>query len=94
MTSITYGTPPKIDQLASLQLGVSNSDEVRQKLGEPRGYGAVRIEPSVPMRTIWFYEYEQGAGSRVNIQFLLVYLYQDHYEGYDWFSSGSLLQKK
>ena len=94
VTAITYGTPPKIDQLPNLTLGVSNSENVRQKLGEPRGYGAVRLEPSVPLRTIWFYEYEEADGSRVNVKFLLVYFYQDRYEGYDWFSSASLLQRK
>ncbi len=94
MTSITYGTPPKIDQLANLKLGVSNYEDVRQKLGEPRGYGAMRPDSRIPLRTIWFYEYEEAAGSKMNIKFLLVYFYQERYEGYDWFSSASLLQRK
>jgi hypothetical protein len=94
MTSITYGTPPQIDQLANLDLGVSNYEDVRQKLGEPRGYGAVRLDSSVPLRTIWFYEYQEAGGSRVNLKFLLVYFYQDRYEGYNWFASASLLRQK
>ncbi|MGE5303835.1 MAG: hypothetical protein ACM3TN_10945 [Alphaproteobacteria bacterium] len=92
--TLRYGTPPKVDQLAGLKPGVSTAAQVRQALGEPRGYGMARLTVDPTPRTLWYYEYTEASGSRIDLKFLLVFLRQDQYEGHFWFSSANLLEQK
>jgi hypothetical protein len=91
---IKYGTLPRTDQLTTLKIGVSSAADVLRALGEPRGYGMARLPVDHAPRKIWFYEYTQAEGSRVDLEILLVFLHQDHYDGHLWFSSTNLLQRE
>ena len=88
------GSPPKVEQLGTLRLGVSTMADVRQALGEPRGDGMGRfvIHP-VPWR-IWFYEYAVAEGVRLDLKYLLVFFREDRYDGHLWFSAAQLLERE
>jgi len=93
-TSLRFGSPPKVDQLTTLTPGVSTVEDVRRALGEPRGYGMARLNVYPLPATIWFYEYEEAAGSRMNLKFLIVFVRQDLYDGHLWFASANLIEQK
>lgn len=93
-TSLRIGSPPKVNQLESLKPGISDLVDVKHALGEPRGYGMARLNVDPLPRTIWFYEYAETAGTRMEFKFLIVFLRQDRYDGHFWFSSASLLEQK
>ncbi len=94
--SVKQGTPPRVEQLASLTRGVSGPGDILLVLGEPRGHGVARFMPSLPPRDIWLYEYneaESGSG-RVYLAFLLVFLEHDRYDGHLWFASTQRVEKR
>lgn len=90
-TTIKYGSPPRINRLETLKVGGSNKTDVRQSLGEPRGYGAARYSSVPEPREIWFYEYYVSEGSKTALTFLLVFFDKDLYDGHIWFSGTALL---
>jgi len=91
--TIRYGSPPRIDRLDTLRPRVSRTADVRSALGEPRGRGEARLPAEPTLRTIWFYEYAQAAGSRIDLKMLLVFFEHDTYDGHLWFSSANLLEE-
>jgi len=93
-TTVHYGSPPHIDRLAKLQLGQSSSADVLLSLGEPRGHGVARLAPDMEAEQVWFYEYVVSDGKNVALKMLLVFVRQDVYDGYLWFSSAELIQKR
>jgi hypothetical protein len=88
--SMTYGVPPKTDRLATLIPGQSRSSDVLLAMGEPRGKGAAHLSPQLPLRKVWYYEYVKASGLKsmsVDTKMLLVFMRDDVYDGYLWFSS-------
>ena len=90
--SLEYGEPVKVKALASLAPGASSTAEVRAVLGEPRGYGVARFSPEMVTNDIWYYEYTKADMKKTNIQILLVYFYENIYEGHMWFSAAELME--
>ncbi|MEE8516524.1 MAG: hypothetical protein V3T02_07800 [Alphaproteobacteria bacterium] len=98
---IEFGSPPKIDRLADLTLGVSKKAEVQVALGEPRGHGAARLADGALRRAIgrgtdtrevWFYEFTKLEGRRINLKILLVFFDDDLYDGHLWFAGADFLE--
>ena len=87
MPTIRYGSPPRVEQLNTLNDGVSGKSDVLLALGEPRGYGVAHISRTLPARDIWFYEYTEAEGGEIGIKYLLVFFDKEIYDGYLWFSS-------
>lgn len=90
--SMQIGSPPRIEGLKTLEAGVSNKKDILMTLGEPRGYGETRFMPNTDPRKIWFYEYVASNGRKVGVKFLLVFLYNELYEGHLWFSESQFLE--
>ena len=90
-TTMSFGSAPQVDRLQALRTGSSTASEVRNALGEPRGRGQARFAVDVPEQQIWFYEYMQSDGRKVQLKMLLVFMDGDVYGGHIWFSSGQLL---
>lgn len=90
-TTMSFGSMPRIDQLKSLKIGASSANDVLLALGEPRGRGDAMFGPGLPKQQVWFYEYTQSDGKKVQLKMLLVFIHKDIYEGEMWFSSGQLL---
>lgn len=100
-TTMKYGTPPKIDRLTSLKAGVSTRADVLMVLGEPRGRGATRFSQIASQKygvadyhDIWFYEFVQSDGQKVDLKFLLVFVDQQRYNGHFWFASSELMERE
>jgi hypothetical protein len=89
--TIKYGSQPRINKLETLIVGESNKADVRQSLGEPRGYGAARFSSMPKLAEIWFYEYYVSKGSKTSLSLLLVFFDKDLYEGHIWFSGTQLI---
>ena len=93
-STMKFGSPPRVNNLETLKLGVSNKSDVLQSLGEPRGYGAGRYASLPGPREIWSYDYIVSEGKKTNLKFLLVFFEKDLYDGYLWFSASALLDTK
>lgn len=91
--SLEYGEPVKVKALSNLTPGTSSTAEVRAVLGEPRGYGVARFTPEMVTNDIWYYEYTKADMKKTNIQILLVYFYENTYEGHMWFSAAELMER-
>ncbi len=90
-TTIKYGSPPRTDKLETLKVGGSNKADVRQSLGEPRGYGAAHFSSAPKLGEIWFYDYYVVEGSKTSLTLLLVFFGEDLYEVHLWFSGTQLI---
>ena len=92
-TKVVYGTPPKTDSLGTLRPGESSAQEVKRVLGEPSGKGMMRTAPMSGPETVWSYEFTEAEGKQVHLKLLLVFLVEDVYQGYLWFSSVELMEQ-
>ena len=92
--TLKYGSPPRVGNLASLDKGVSTKADVLLALGEPRGKGAVRFSEAPSPWEIWFYEYIEGKGGRIDLKLLLIFFADKYYDGNLWFSAKQLLDKE
>jgi hypothetical protein len=90
-TTFKFGSPPRVNQLGDLKQGISTKAEVKAALGEPRGYGAARSADYPQLREIWYYDYVETDGSRMNLKFLLVFFDKDRYDAHMWFASAGLM---
>ena len=88
-----YGTPPNTDLLGTLRPGQSSADEVKRVLGDPSGKGMVRTASMPGPETVWSYEFTEAEGKQVRLKLLLVFLVDNVYEGYLWFSSIQLVEQ-
>jgi hypothetical protein len=83
--------PPLLD--SALVVGQSTTEDVRRVLGEPEGKGREALPTGQPPRTIWSYFHDAtlvelgGSGSDSRRMYVLVFLRDDKYDGYLWFSS-------
>ncbi len=92
--TLEYGSMPKTDRLDTLKTGVSTDADVRLALGEPRGYGKGQLDPNFGLRDIWFYEYTKAKGKKIELDILLVFFNKEAYDGYLWFSSTELIERR
>jgi hypothetical protein len=88
LPSVKFGYPPRVENLASLQPGVSTTENILLSLGEPRGSGKVKFTPDMEPRSIWYYEYVESSGKKASLKFLLVFVDKDIYDGHLWFASS------
>ena len=86
--SVKAGRLPNLSLLnAPLQRGVSTSAEVISQLGPPFGRGSLFLPfQDAPRESIYYY-YEEGTPQDDRRIFLFVFLKNDRYDGYMWFSS-------
>jgi len=91
-TTMQYGEPVKYKMLENLTPGKSSIDEVKSVLGAPRGQGAARFSAKMDVNTVWYYEYIHSDMKQVKSQILMVYFYQNIYEGHMWFSAAELVE--
>lgn len=85
---VRAGSRPNPDVLENtLQIGQSTRADVVAALGEPYGKGREMLPFVQEPRTLWSYYYEEGDMKESRRIFLFVFLKQDRYDGYMWFSS-------
>ncbi|MFQ5444149.1 MAG: hypothetical protein ACE5EK_05980 [Nitrospinales bacterium] len=86
---------PKIEALANLTQGVSNLEDIRLALGEPRARGMSRwaANPEIPLK-IWEYQFTKAGGGQAHLTILLVFIREDHYDGHLWFSAEEKFKSK
>jgi hypothetical protein len=87
------GSPPRVDRLAQLKPHVSTKQDVLLTLGEPRGYGAARLDPGFQRQQVWSYEYMVSEGQAIRFTMLLVFFSQDTYDGHMWFADAVNLKE-
>ena len=91
--TVSDGRGAPTDNLASLEVGVSDEAAVRAALGEPRGNGFVRHSAEQPARRpIWYYELIQVKDDQVGLKILLVFFSEGKYDGHVWFAAQELMR--
>lgn len=76
----------------SLRIGESSRADVLKVLGDPYGRGRGLLPIDATPKTVWSYYYEEIKIESNEVKdarriFLWVYLDEDRYDGYMWFSS-------
>lgn len=71
----------------TLHIGESSQNDVLAALGVPYGKGKEMLPIGKSARTMWSYYYEEGTLKDSRRIFLFVFINQDRYDGYMWFSS-------
>lgn len=71
----------------SLSVGKSTSTEVIGALGSPDGKGSALFTMYPQPSQLWSYYYEEGTMEEAHRIFLFIFMNDDRYEGYMWFSS-------
>jgi len=91
--TVTDGRGAPTDNLATLEVGISDAAEVHAALGEPRGNGVVRhsAEQNAP-RPIWYYELVRVKDDQVELKILLVFFSEGKYDGHVWFAAHELMR--
>ncbi len=64
-SQLKWGSLPKIDGLKSLRVGVSTVSEIRETLGEPRGYGGLHHTADP---TPWIRSYTEASADRIGLK--------------------------
>lgn len=93
--NLRSGSQPNIAALKNrLSLGQSTIDDVLAILGPPQGKGRAMLPVDSEARTIWSYSYSEAsvqtggeASGDMRSLNLFVFLDQDRYAGYLWFST-------
>jgi len=92
--TVKYGSPPAVDRLDRLVVGVSSQADVAQLLGAPHGHGMGRLSIDAEPRETWSYDYMEGDLSHMQVKYLILFFRQDLFDGYLWFSSAALTHKQ
>lgn len=92
--SYEFGTPPPTSALSTLTPTVSTDTDVLKVIGTPQGRGVIEHVPNVRPRTLWFYYYVTTIDTKVEGKYLFVFLDEDRFEGYLWFTSNLDLGRK
>ena len=87
------GSPPRVERLAQLTPRTSTKNDVLLTLGEPRGYGAARLDPTFNPQRIWLYEHQVNEGNHVRLTMLFIFFADDIYDGYMWFADSANLKE-
>ena len=88
-----FGEPPKVKALASLTPLKSTKQDVLDLLGKPDGPGSLHHSSTYNVkRDVWLYRYmavsSSGLGGpSIKMTYLQIFLNNDLYDGYLWFSS-------
>jgi hypothetical protein len=85
-TRMEIGSPPRVERLSQLTPHVSTKNDVLLTLGEPRAYGAARLDPNFKQQSVWEYEYMVAEGKNIQLSMLLIFFTGDEYDGYMWFA--------
>jgi hypothetical protein len=85
-TRMEIGSPPRVERLSQLIPQVSTKNDVLLTLGEPRAYGAARLDPNFKQQSVWEYEYTVAEGKNIQLSMLLIFFTGDEYDGYMWFA--------
>jgi hypothetical protein len=89
------GRAPDVQVLdRQLRVGISTAADVRRLLGEPyaRGRSFLALDPIQRPTDMWTYYFGEGDMEDLRQMFLFVYLDQDVFHGYMWFSSLPTIQ--
>lgn len=92
-TRLEIGSPPQVDRLAQLTPQISTKNDVLLTLGEPRGYGAARLNPSLKQQDVWLYEHSLSEGADIHLTMLVVFFVGDRYDGHMWFADAVSLKE-
>jgi hypothetical protein len=92
-TRMEIGSPPRVERLSQLIPHVSTTNDVLLTLGEPRAYGAARLDPNLKQQSVWGYEYMVSEGRNVQLTMLLIFFTGDEYDGYMWFADKGNLKE-
>jgi len=90
--TIEYGEWPNTDLLSSLQLDLSNGEDIKRLLGEPTGRGKGRMPDFPGTADVWSYEYTRANGNRMNVSILLIFMINDIYQGHFWFVANDSIK--
>jgi hypothetical protein len=90
---LEMGSPPRVERLAQLTPRISTKNDVLLTLGEPRGYGAARLDPTFNPQRIWLYEHQVNEGNDVRLTMLFIFFADDIYDGYMWFADSGKLKE-
>jgi len=86
-TRMEIGSPPRVERLSQLTPHVSTRNDVLFTLGEPRAYGAARLDPNFKQQRVWGYEYMVSeSNGKIGISMLFIFFTGDVYDGYMWFA--------
>jgi hypothetical protein len=94
LPTIDYGSPPPTDALATLALKVSTDADVLKTLGEPQGRGLVQHRPNERPGKVWLYYYGKSVGMDYRGKYLFIFLDENVYVGYLWYSSEITMKKQ
>jgi hypothetical protein len=87
------GSPPRVERLAQLTPRISTKNDVLLTLGEPRGYGAARLDPTFNPQRVWLYEHTVAEGKDIRLTMLLIFFADDIYDGHMWFADSTNLKE-
>jgi len=92
--TIYYGDPiAGMNKLDQLKQDIATVQDVRNMMGEPSGYGKMRLKPDSELLDVWFYQYQVGKGSDGHLNIVLVYIDKNHiYQGHLAFISDLLIE--
>jgi hypothetical protein len=69
------GTPVyNMHKLGELKQGIATVQDVRNMMGEPSGYGKVRIKPDSELLDVWFYQYMETKRSQAILSVALIFI--------------------
>ncbi len=92
--SMKFGTPLITEGLDSLELGQSTHADILLALGNPRGNGSAHMRQHPEPRDMLFYEFVKAGGKDVELEILVVFMLDQHYDGYLWFASSERMRSK
>lgn len=92
-TRLEIGSPPRVERLAQLTPRISTKNDVLLILGEPRGHGAARLDPTFNQQRVWLYEHTVAEGADIKLTMLLIFFADDIYDGYMWFADSTNLKE-
>lgn len=90
---VEIGSPPRVERLAQLTPRISTKNDVLLTLGEPRGYGAARLDPTFNPQRVWLYEHTIAEGKDIRLTMLLIFFVDDIYDGHMWFADSTNLKE-
>lgn len=91
---LEIGSPPQVERLAQLTPRISTKNDVLLTLGEPRGYGAARLDPSLKQQGVWLYEHSVSEGADIHLTMLVIFFTGDFYDGHMWFADAVSLKER
>lgn len=92
------GTFPDVSLIEeSLKRGVATTEDVRRLLGTPDGFGSAIWPPDHRFFRVWYYEDMEVVGMQsaeggvqeidMRQQLMMIFFYEDRYDGFSWTSN-------